>query len=160
MVGFDSGVQVFCRFGVSCRQTVCPFAAVDRSLAAPAARSIALIPAHPLLQCRRKPMHPSHHRLRVYFHATLLHHLHRIPIPDAVLAVPADTKQNDLNGKAPTLEHDPSNAWILLKAPARRLMQQSRGTSVAEERANSSGIERQPAGMGHQLLFQLAVFPA
>ena len=42
------------------------------------------------------------------FHAAFLHHLHQIPVADAVFAVPADTEQDDLDGKAPALEHDPS----------------------------------------------------
>jgi len=31
-----------------------------------------------------------------------------IPVADSIFAVPADTEQDDLNGKTPTLEHDPS----------------------------------------------------
>ncbi len=53
-------------------------------------------------------MHPAHDRRWVHFHAALQHHLHKIAIADPVLAVPANTHQDDLNGKAPTLEHHPS----------------------------------------------------
>ncbi len=34
----------------------------------------------------------------------------KIPLTSAVLAVPAYTKQDDLNAKAPALEQDSSNA--------------------------------------------------
>jgi DDE domain len=38
----------------------------------------------------------------------LMHHLRQIAIAYPVLAVPANTNQNDLNRKTATLEHDPS----------------------------------------------------
>jgi hypothetical protein len=79
-----------------------------RLVHAPGGGSIALVLAHSFLQLRRITMHPAHKRRRAYFHAALLHYLHEIPIADAVLAIPANTKQDDLNGKAPTLEHSSS----------------------------------------------------
>ena len=78
-----------------------------RLVHAPAGPSIALIPPRPLLQLTRVPRHPAHDRRRICFHATLLHHLHEMPIADAVLAVPANTKQEDRNGDSPTLKPVP-----------------------------------------------------
>jgi len=40
----------------------------------------------------------------VHFHAALLHHLHQIRVAYAALAVPAETEQDDFNGKILTLE--------------------------------------------------------
>jgi hypothetical protein len=66
------------------------------------------MPAHSLLGLWRLPLHPAEDRRCVDLYAPLLHPLSQIAIGNAVLAVPANTKHDDLNGKAPTLEDDPS----------------------------------------------------
>jgi hypothetical protein len=53
-------------------------------------------------------MHSAPDRRRVHFQTAFLHYLYKILIVDPVLAVPADTKQDDLDWKTTTLEHDPS----------------------------------------------------
>jgi len=50
----------------------------------------------------------AHDRRRIHFHAALLDPFGQIAIADPVLAILANAKQDDLNRKAPTLEHNPS----------------------------------------------------
>jgi hypothetical protein len=95
-----------------------------RPVHAPGGCPIALIPSGPLLQLRRVAMDPAHDRQRGHLDTAFLHHLHEIPIADAVLAVPANTKQDDLNGEAPTLEHDPSYRLEPMRPSHPLLMQQ------------------------------------
>jgi len=70
-------------------------------------------------------MHPAHDCRRVYFDATFLHPLRKITVANAVLAVPADTKQKALNRKAPTLEHGPSYRRAACEVRKYELMQQN-----------------------------------
>jgi len=53
-------------------------------------------------------MYPAHDGRRVHIYAAFLHHLHQISAANSILAVPANTQQDDRNGKAPTLEHEQS----------------------------------------------------
>jgi hypothetical protein len=46
--------------------------------------------ADPLLDLRRVALHPAKDGGQVNLDTTLLHHLGKIPVADAVLAVPAD----------------------------------------------------------------------
>jgi len=77
-----------------------------RPVHAPRGRSVSLVSPDPLLQLRRVALDPTHDRGRVYLHTALLHHLPQIAIGDPVLAVPANTHQDDLNRKTTTLEHE------------------------------------------------------
>ena len=93
-------------------------------------RPVALMPADSLLQFRRIAMDPVHDRGRVYLHAALLHHLRQITVGDPVLAVSADTRADDLDRKATTLERE--------QAP--QLPASDYGTSVKRNRANRSQV--------------------
>jgi hypothetical protein len=61
----------------------------------PGGRAVALIPADPLLQFRRVTMDLAHDRRWFYLDTALLHHLRQFAIADPVLAVPANTHQDD-----------------------------------------------------------------
>ncbi len=58
-------------------------------------------------------MHPAHDGRRVHFQAALQHHLPKIAIADAVLAVPANTHQNILDRETTALEHKSSYRRVL-----------------------------------------------
>ena len=69
-------------------------------------------------------MDPALDRGRIYFHAALLHHLGQIAKGDPVVAVPANTRHDDLNRKTSTLEHEPSQRLYAAQAPGTVLKQQ------------------------------------
>ena len=60
-------------------------------------------------------MNPKDDRYWIDLDAALLHHLRQIPAADALLAVPANANEDDLNRKTTLLEHHP----ILPGPPAR-----------------------------------------
>jgi hypothetical protein len=72
-------------------------------------------------------LNPAEDRRWVDIDAALLHYFGQIAIADPVFAIPAETQQDDLNGKAAALEK--STTERLLNWPLRiippRLMQQS-----------------------------------
>src|SRR5512132_4226887 len=72
---------------------------------APGRRSVALVPAHPLLELRRKALDPAVEPHVVDGDAALVHHFLKVPVADAVTAVPADAEQDDLGRKPAALEH-------------------------------------------------------
>src|SRR3984885_9216561 len=76
----------------------------------PGGRAVTLIPSDSLLQLRCIAMDPAHNRRWFYLDTALLHHLRQIPIGDPVLAVPANTHQDDINRNTTSLEHGQSSS--------------------------------------------------
>jgi hypothetical protein len=68
-------------------------------------RPIALVPADPLLELRRVALDPAVERHVVDGDAAFAHHFLKVPVADAVAAVPADAEQDDLGRKPAALEH-------------------------------------------------------
>ncbi len=68
-------------------------------------RAIALISPHALPRARAHSDAPS--AGWVYFHASLLDHLGQVLVGDPVLAIPAQTDQDDLDREATALRHEP-----------------------------------------------------
>jgi hypothetical protein len=75
---------------------------------APRSGAISLIPPHAFLKLRSIALDPTKDRQSIHVHTALLHHLGQIPVRDAILAVPANTDQNDFYRKAAPLEHTSS----------------------------------------------------
>ncbi len=91
---------------VDCSEQVFPPAAdLDVGLVqSPGSRTVALIRSHSFLKLGRIAMNPAHDRGRVHFHTKLLHRHRQVPVRDSVLAVPTNTKQDDLDRETTTLE--------------------------------------------------------
>jgi len=71
----------------------------------PGGRVVALVPPDSFPKLRSIALDPKKKRRGVNVYAMLLHHFCQIPIADPVLAVPADTKQNDLDRETAALEY-------------------------------------------------------
>ena len=66
---------------------------------------LALVPADSFLDLWRVTLNPPIKRRIVDIHPALGHHLLKVPVADAIPAVPADAEQDDLGRKPAALEH-------------------------------------------------------
>jgi hypothetical protein len=114
----------------------------------PGGRAVALIPADPLLQFRRVTMDLAHDRRWFYLDTALLHHLRQFAIADPVLAVPANTHQDDERSSKGRTGH---SATSLQRAVPCTPLARQRCRAVCPPRRGKGGIRRQ--GMAqHQRL--------
>jgi hypothetical protein len=65
---------------------------------------MSLVWSHPLLNLRGIALDPTKDRAWMDADTALGHHLGEIAVADAILAVPADAQQDDLDRKAAVLE--------------------------------------------------------
>jgi hypothetical protein len=64
-----------------------------------------LVPTDPLLELRGVALNPAVKCHVVDGYAAFGHHFLKVPVADAVAAVPADAEQDDLGRKPAALEH-------------------------------------------------------
>lgn len=64
-------------------------------------------------------MDPPHDCGWIHFCAALLHYLRQIAVADPILAVLANTNQNDLDRKTTTLEHNPILTFLHLPSSSK-----------------------------------------